>query len=157
MHRPKGMRVHSQSPLHVMKAVLAIDSSVSSTCQKALPMSNEVKYLAVPRLSRLSSILGSGKASLIVRSFSFRKSMQKRLDPSFLFARTTAEANGELLGRITLISIKSWICSSAILLLSGAILLIASLNGLLPASKTMSCCTTSVLPMSVFVCENNSW
>ena len=53
-------------------------------------------FIASPRDSMNSSILGIGEEPRIVTAFNWGYSMQERSDPSFLGARTTAAAHSDV-------------------------------------------------------------
>ena len=79
-----------------MKAVRGLESSSISTCQYPLFKSKEVKIVAAPKQSKVSSIQGKLYASLMVLAFKCLKSIQNRKDLSFFLTRTTVLAQGLL-------------------------------------------------------------
>ena len=95
LHSPRGMRRHSKSPSSQANAAFLLSHFLSGICQKAHAKSMLVEIFALPILDRLSSILGSGKASFTVTSFSGRKSQQKRSSHVFFFTTTIPLAHGE--------------------------------------------------------------
>ena len=80
----------------MVKAVRDMESSSISTCQYSLFRSKEVKIVAPPKQSKVSSIWAKLYASLMVLAFKHLKSMQNHKDPSFFLMRTTALAQGLL-------------------------------------------------------------
>ena len=61
--RPIGILTYSYKPSGVENAVNGDDDSVSGTCQNAVTMSSDVKYLEPLSADKESSTLGSGYAS----------------------------------------------------------------------------------------------
>ena len=95
LHSPKGMHRHSNIPNSQASAVFLLSHFFSGICQKAHAKSILVMIFALPILDRLLSILGKGKASFAVTSFSGRKLQQKRSSPVFFFTMTIPLAHGE--------------------------------------------------------------
>ena len=95
LQSPKGMRRHSINPNSQANAVFFLSHFLSGICQNAHAKAMLVKIFALPILDILSSIIGRGKASFTVTSFSCRKSQQKRSSPIFFFTMTIPLAHGE--------------------------------------------------------------
>ena len=85
----------------VKKAVRGFALSAIITCEYPLLRSIFVKKSSLARDVKSSSWSGMGSASKTVSLFSFRKSTQKRFDPSGFFTRTIAEAKELFEGSIT--------------------------------------------------------
>ena len=64
---PKGIQVYSYRPMGVVKAVFQRSSRAFPTCRYPDIRSKLEKYLAFPRASNDSSILGIGYASVSLR------------------------------------------------------------------------------------------
>ena len=72
LHNPKGITLNSKRPSDVQKAVFSRCSGLTCTCQYPLLKSSVENSLAPARVSRVSSILGMGYASFLVREFTLR-------------------------------------------------------------------------------------
>ena len=94
LNSPKGITVNFHSPCPVKNAFFSLSSGCSSTCQYPLFRSNVENQFASARVSRVSSVLGSGKQSFIVKSFNLRFSTQKRMFASFLLTSTAGDDQG---------------------------------------------------------------
>ena len=65
--RPKGNTFHFHNPVLVAKADFSLASASRGTCQYPLMRSSVLKNLLSDSASRLSSILGSGYAFVVLR------------------------------------------------------------------------------------------
>ena len=117
-------------------------------CQKALLISMEVKTRAEPKLLTVSSVLGRGKVSPTVCSFSMRKSIHMRRTPgSFFLAIPMPDAQGDRACSLTPSSSRAWTCSSVCLLGIESPRRV-SLCGLAPSTRSILCSMRWVHPKS---------
>ena len=85
---PNGILLNCNNPWGVTNAVLCLEPSDTGICQNPLVKSITVKYLAPDKLSKTSSMRGSGYLSFTVTSFKLLKSMHILIFPVFLVTRT---------------------------------------------------------------------
>ena len=87
-----------------MNAVLPRSLGRTGSCQNPESKSMALKISLFPITENTSSMRGKGYRSFMVISLSFRKSAQKRQEPSGFLAKMTGAAKGELDGEITLLA-----------------------------------------------------
>ena len=67
LQRPKGITLNSKRPSSIRNATFSWSSEFISTCQQPLIRSKVLNSLEPARVSRVSSILGRGWASFLLR------------------------------------------------------------------------------------------
>ena len=147
LQSPNGMTQNCYSPCGVAKAVFSRSAGSGSTCQYPLAKSSVKNHLAAPSVSSVSSIHGRAWASFFVTWFSFQKSTQNRVDPSFFLTSTTGDDQGPWAGSIIFLdSIWSTRLCISPLWLKGSFLGGCRIGAASPVS--IRCFTTSVHPRS---------